>query len=35
MSTPKLPEYSTYLEQFSIADVIARLDDHADGKLNA
>ena len=35
MSTPKLPEYSTYLEQFSIANVIARLDDHGDGKLNA
>ena len=35
MSTPKLPEYSSYLEQFSIADVIARLDDHGDGKLNA
>ena len=35
MSTPNLPEYSAYLERFSIDNAIARLDDHADGKLNA
>ncbi|MCC5884653.1 MAG: AMP-binding protein [Halomonas sp.] len=35
MSTQQLPEYSTYLERFSVSDVIARLDDHDDGKFNA
>ncbi len=35
MSTQQLPEYSTYLERFSIDEVIARLDDHGDGKFNA
>ncbi|WFM70124.1 AMP-binding protein [Halomonas sp. CKK8] len=33
MST--LPDYQSYLETFSIDDVIARLDDHRDGKANA
>ncbi len=35
MSTHTLPEYSAYLERFSIDEVIARLDDHVDGKFNA
>ncbi|MGQ4877421.1 AMP-binding protein [Billgrantia sp. LNSP4103-1] len=35
MSTQQLPEYSAYLERFSIDEVIARLDDHGDGKFNA
>ncbi|WP_300274208.1 AMP-binding protein [Halomonas sp.] len=36
MSTPtSLPAYRDYLERFSIDDVIARLDDHQDGKANA
>ncbi|WP_104202377.1 AMP-binding protein [Billgrantia saliphila] len=35
MSTHTLPEYSAYLERFSIDDVIARLDDHGDAKFNA
>jgi len=33
MST--LPDYPSYLETFSIDDVIARLDDHRDGQANA
>ncbi|MGM0982500.1 MAG: AMP-binding protein [Pseudomonadota bacterium] len=33
MST--LPDYQSYLENFSVDDVIARLDDHRDGKANA
>ena len=33
MST--LPDYPSYLETFSVDDVIARLDDHRDGKANA
>ncbi|MBF7053413.1 AMP-binding protein [Halomonas sp. KAO] len=36
MSTQaRLPNYRDYLERFSIDDVIARLDDHRDGKFNA
>ncbi|MCA1770804.1 MAG: AMP-binding protein, partial [Halomonas sp.] len=36
MSTQaSLPEYRVYLETFSIDDMIARLDDHRDGKANA
>ncbi|QFU01225.1 Acetyl-coenzyme A synthetase [Halomonas sp. THAF5a] len=38
MSTPSAPsmtDYATYLESFSIDDVIARLDDHRDGRANA
>ncbi|SEG02989.1 AMP-binding protein [Billgrantia desiderata] len=35
MSTQSLPEYSAFMERFSIDEVIARLDDHADGKFNA
>ncbi|XKE44101.1 AMP-binding protein [Halomonas organivorans] len=36
MSTPAtLPDYRTYLDSFSIDDVIARLDDRRDGRLNA
>ena len=35
MSTQQLPEYSAYYEGFSIDEVIARLDDHGDGKFNA
>ncbi|MGJ7457602.1 AMP-binding protein [Halomonas sp. RA08-2] len=36
MSTPAtLPEYRAYLETFSVDDMIARLDDHQDGKANA
>ncbi|MCE9663785.1 AMP-binding protein [Halomonas sp. M5N1S17] len=35
MSTHSLPEYSAFLERFSIDEVIARLDDHRDGKFNA
>ncbi|MFO8046619.1 MAG: AMP-binding protein [Halomonas sp.] len=36
MSTQaSLPEYRAYLETFSIDDMIARLDDHRDGKANA
>ncbi|MBB3229461.1 AMP-binding protein [Halomonas stenophila] len=36
MSTPAtLPAYSAYRERFAVDDVIARLDDHRDGKLNA
>lgn len=34
LSAP-LPEYSDYLEDFSIDKMIKRLDDHQDGKLNA
>jgi acetyl-CoA synthetase len=33
--TTTLPEYSAFLERFSIDEVIARLDDHRDGKFNA
>ncbi|MDN3555349.1 AMP-binding protein [Halomonas maura] len=36
MSTPAtLPGYSAYCERFAVDDVIARLDDHRDGRLNA
>lgn len=35
MSTQSLPAYSAYYERFSIDEVIARLDDHGDGKFNA
>ncbi|PKG51908.1 MULTISPECIES: AMP-binding protein [Halomonadaceae] len=35
-ATPQsLPDYQHYLENFSIKSVIARLDDHQDGMLNA
>ncbi|MDR5867115.1 AMP-binding protein [Halomonas koreensis] len=34
-TTQSLPDYRAYLERFSIEDVIARLDDGHDGKLNA
>lgn len=34
-TTPTLPGYADYLERFSIEEVIARLDDHRDGRLNA
>ena len=35
-ATPQsLPDYQHYLENFSIDSVIARLDDHQDGMLNA
>ncbi|RTR05250.1 AMP-binding protein [Halomonas nitroreducens] len=34
-TTATLPAYETYLETFSVDDVVARLDDHRDGKLNA
>jgi len=30
-----LPDYRTYLETFSVDEMIARLDDHRDGKANA
>ncbi len=35
MSTQSLPAYSAYYERFSIDEIIARLDDHGDGKFNA
>ncbi|MDL4862443.1 AMP-binding protein [Halomonas elongata] len=33
--TTTLPDYHAYLETFAIDDVVARLDDHRDGRLNA
>ena len=35
-ATPtSLPPYSTFLESFSVDSVVAKLDDHQDGYLNA
>lgn len=35
MTATPLPDYSDYLEHFSIDQMVARLDDHQDGRLNA
>ena len=35
MTATSRPNYSDYLDSFSIGDVIAKLDDHQDGYLNA
>jgi len=35
MPSTTLPSYADYLDSFSIGEVIARLDDHQDGQLNA
>ena len=35
MTATPLPDYSGYLEHFSIDQMVARLDDHQDGQLNA
>ncbi|RUR29795.1 AMP-binding protein [Vreelandella nanhaiensis] len=35
MTATPLPDYSGYLEHFSIGQMVARLDEHQDGQLNA
>ncbi len=34
-TSSSLPSYSSFVEKFSIESVVAKLDDHQDGYLNA